>query len=224
MIAQAVPVPPLPWLWITQLTPVPAGNGSFSDTFVAVPVVLLVPGLVMATVKPIWLPALTVPMSALLATIMFGASTTMVALAFTLGALVDEAVAVFGYVPALAAVVTLEIWIELLAPLAMSPKLQPSTWVPTGPVIEQLPAPVYAGLMTQSTPDPAGSGSLRVTAVAVPGPALLTVTVKPIEVPVLTGVASASLVICSPGHCTVIDAVDCTVPVWLLAPTVAVFG
>jgi len=148
----------------------------------------------------------------------------MVALAFTLGALVDEAVAVFGYVPALAAVVTLEMWIGMLAPLAMSPKLQPSTWVPTGPVIEQDPGPVYAGLIIQSTPDPAGRGSFRVTAVAVPGPALLTVTVKPIDVPVLTGVASAVLVMCSPGHCTVVDAVEVNgLPFSLVTPTLAVF-
>jgi hypothetical protein len=92
VIEQAVPV----WLAIDQLTPVPAGSESASVTDVAVPVVALVPGLVTVIEKPIGLPALTVALSAVLRTCMFGASTTMVALAFTLGALVDEAVAVLG--------------------------------------------------------------------------------------------------------------------------------
>jgi hypothetical protein len=112
----------------------------------------------------------------------------------------------------------------LLADAAMLPKLHTSVWVGGLPVIEQLPAPAYAGLMVQLTPEPAGSGSLSVTAVAVPGPLLLTVTVKPMVVPVLTGVASAVLVMARPGHCTVVDASEWTVPTWLVAPTVAVFG
>src|SRR5438552_1967404 len=75
----------------------------------------------------------------------------------------------------------------------MSPMLQARTWVPTGPVIEQAEA-VWVS-MVQSTPVRAGSGSLTVTAVAVPGPPLPTSTVKPTEVPAVTGVASAVLVI-----------------------------
>src|SRR6516165_3732155 len=44
-------------------------------------------------------------------------------------------------------------------------------------------------------PEPAGNGSLTVTPLAVPVPAFLTVTVKPIGSPAFTGDASAVLVI-----------------------------
>src|SRR5579864_6202457 len=72
----------------------------------------------------------------------------------------------------------------------------------------------------QLMPEPVGSGSLMVTPLAVPGPPLLTVTVKPMSVPVLTGVLSAVLVMPSDGHCTVVDACAMRVPFSL--PTVAV--
>src|SRR5579859_3343964 len=91
-------------------TPAPLGSGSFTDTFVAVPVSALVPGLVMVTVKPMSAPALTTALSAALATWTSGGSTTIVALACLLGALVADTVAVFGYVPALVASVWLVTW------------------------------------------------------------------------------------------------------------------
>ena len=51
-----------------------------------------------------------------------------------------------------------------------------------------------AGLIDQLTPAPVGSGSLRVTPVAVPAPVLDTVMVKPIGSPAFTLVASAVFV------------------------------
>src|SRR5437870_13628815 len=74
----------------------------------------------------------------------------------------------------------------------MSPIAQDSVWAPTAPVIEH--ADAVWDSMVQVTPASAGSGSLRVTPVAVPGPELPTLTVKPTEVPAVTGVASAVLV------------------------------
>src|SRR5438552_4583853 len=88
-----------------------------------------------------------------------------------------------------------------LSPGAMSPRLQDSTWLPADPLMLQEPA---AGCrsMDQSTPLPAGSGSLRVTARAMPVSAaslLDTVIVKPTGSPVLTGLASAVLTTLSSG-------------------------
>src|SRR2546427_364886 len=48
--------------------------------------------------------------------------------------------------------------------------------------------------MLQLSPVPVGSGSVRVTAVAVPRPALVAVMVKPILLPELTDAASGVLV------------------------------
>src|SRR5262249_22973717 len=108
----------------------------------------------------------------------------------------------------------------------MSPKLQASVWLGAAPVMLQVPGPPNAGLMDQFTPVPPGSGSDRVTALAVPVPGAAefdTVTVNPIGSPALTGVASAVLVIDRFGHCTVVDADACTCG-WFDALTVAVFG
>src|SRR5438128_573037 len=62
------------------------------------------------------------------------------------------------------------------------------------PLIEQVPGPVYAGLIDQLRPVPVGSGSEMVTPVAFPGPALLTVMVKTMVLPELTEGASGVLV------------------------------
>src|SRR5438094_170937 len=75
----------------------------------------------------------------------------------------------------------------------MSPIVQASVWAPTDPVIEQAEA-VWDAIV-QVMPDSDGRGSLTVTAVAVPGPPLDTVMVKPTGLPAVTGVASAVLVI-----------------------------
>src|SRR3954447_13137177 len=112
--------------------------------------------------------------------------------------LLAVAVAVFSYVPALAAVVALAMCTETEAPGARSPNEHVSACVGTTPVIEHVPGPAYAGLIDQLTPLPAGSGSFNITAFAVPVPAtpeFFTVTAKPIGSPVLTGVASATFVI-----------------------------
>src|SRR5207302_9477808 len=114
-------------------------------------------------------------------------STSMIALAGTGGWLSAPAVAVLSYVPPLAAVVALMMWTECDAPGAMSPNAQFSVWLGAEPVMEQVPAPAYAGSIDQLTPSPAGSGSDNVTAVAVPvpsAPEFETVTVNPIESPV----------------------------------------
>src|SRR5215467_4285126 len=88
----------------------------------------------------------------------------------------------------------------------MSPSAQLNNWFPTGPLMLQ---PAGAVSIDQSTPSPAGSGSLTVTPSAVPVPGAFefdTVTVKPIGCVVFTGVASAVLAIESAGHCTVVEA------------------
>src|SRR5437899_2371868 len=103
----------------------------------------------------------------------------------------------------------------------MSPMLQARTWEPTDPVIEQAEA-VWVSML-QSTPVRAGSGSLTVTAAAVPGPPLATVTVKPTEVPALTGVASAVLVMARLGPLTTMVAKSWTNPP-LVDDAVAVFS
>src|SRR5262245_66202829 len=91
----------------------------------------------------------------------------------------------------------------------MSPKLQSSVWLGAAPVMLQVPGPAYAGLIDQLTPVPPGSGSDRVTALAVPVPWAAefdTVMVNPIGAPALTGGASGVLGIdrsdASPGSVT----------------------
>src|SRR5438552_765257 len=79
-----------------------------------------------------------------------------------------------------------------MAPGAMSPIAQDRTCDPTAPMIEHAEA-VWAS-RAHVTPVNAGSGSSTATAVAVPGPPLDTVIVKPTGEPAVTGVASAVLV------------------------------
>src|SRR5438477_642210 len=90
----------------------------------------------------------------------------------------------------------------------MSPSEHERVCDPAGPVIEQA-EPLWDA-MVHVIPVREGSGSFTVTAVAVPGPPLPTVTVKPTEVPAVTGVASAVLVIARPGPLTTIVAKSCT--------------
>src|SRR5947208_1602467 len=75
----------------------------------------------------------------------------------------------------------------------MSPIVQDRTCTPTAPVSEHAVAVWDA--MVQSTPVSAGSGSLRVTPVAMPGPPLDTVIVNPTASPAVTDEASAVLLI-----------------------------
>src|SRR2546428_11269057 len=97
---------------------------------------------------------------------------------------------------------------DRLAPGAISPRVQSSTWLPTAPLMAQLPC---AGCVStdQSTPEPPGSGSCSDTERAVPAPSallLLTVMVKPIGLPTVTGDASGVLVTVSTGASTTIVA------------------
>jgi hypothetical protein len=140
-------------------------------------------------------------------------------------ALVADAVAVFGYVPALAAVVALVTCTDTDAPGARLPNAHVNVRGAV-PVMEHEPGPAYAGLIDQLTPLPPGNGSFSVTAVAVPVPAaaeFATRTVKPIAEPADTTAASAVLVIDSAGARTVVDADACTDETVLVADAVAVF-
>src|SRR4051794_31327614 len=101
----------------------------------------------------------------------------------------------------------------------MSLNEQPSVSVGGLPVIEQVPGPAYAGLIDQSIPVPPGSGSLSVTALAVPGPEFDTVIVKPIGLPALTVDESAVLLIARFGQLTVVDAFAFTLCAFVAAAT-----
>jgi hypothetical protein len=88
-------------------------------------------------------------------------------------------------------VVEAEMWIDVEVLGAMSPRVQ----------VVQLP--LHAR--------PVGTVSVNTTDLAVPGPPLLTVTVYPMVVPADTVAASATSVIVSDGHCTVMVALAFTV-------------
>src|SRR5437867_2686946 len=103
----------------------------------------------------------------------------------------------------------------------MSPSEHERVCEPAGPLREQAEAVWDA--MVQVTPAREGSGSLTVTAVAVPGPLLDTVMVKPTGLPAVTGVASAVLVIARPGPLTTMVAKACT-EAPLVDEAVAVLG
>src|SRR5438477_442598 len=103
----------------------------------------------------------------------------------------------------------------------MSPSEHERVCDPAGPVMEQA-EPLWDA-MVHVIPVREGSGSFTVTAVAVPGPPLPTVTVKPTVVPAVTGVASAVLVIARRGPLTTMVAKECTKPP-LVDDAVAVLG
>jgi hypothetical protein len=84
--------------------------------------------------------------------------------------LVAVNVAVLEYVAQLDVEVELVTCTEAVAPAAMLPRVHPKVWLPTDPVIEQLPGPVYAGLIVQLILLPPGRGSAKLTLVAVPAP------------------------------------------------------
>src|SRR6202165_2832848 len=85
-------------------------------------------------------------------------------------------------------------WTLKLMPLARGVGPQLKVCGGVGELIEHRPALVWLA-MDQVTPEPepAGSGSLTVTPLAVPVPGLLTRIVKPMVSPALTLVASAVL-------------------------------
>jgi hypothetical protein len=197
-----------------QLTPVPVGNGSLSVAAVAVPAPLLVT----ARVYPIEPPDGTVAAAAVLVSPSAGHCTVVVADACTELALLALTLAVLAYAAQLDADVPLVTCTVTVAPDVRFPNAQLN--VPLA--IEHEPGPLYAGLMLQLTPVPAGNGSVSVAAVAVPAPLFVTVRVYPIEPPAGTVAAVAVFVSPSEGHCTVVVADACT-ELALLALNVAVF-
>jgi hypothetical protein len=96
--------------------------------------------------------------------------TVVVALASFELMLVADAVAVFEYAAQLEAEVALVTCTSATPPPVRSPKLQANVWLPTAPVIAQVPSPAYVGLMLQLIPVPLGSGSFRAAAVTAPVP------------------------------------------------------
>src|SRR5215469_14797042 len=216
-------------LSMLQLTPVPAGSRSLK----VVPVEAPGPPLAKVTVKPIWLPALTVALSAVLVSVRLGHWTVVVAMAGSGGVtLLESAVAVLVYSAQLSLVVELITCTVMVAPEAKVkvpvvagsvPQL--SVWgavglsmahlIPVGTVVNELS-------MLQLTPVPAGSRSLKVVPVEAPGPALAKVTVKPIWLPALTVALSAVLVSVRLGHWTVVVAMAGSGGVTLLESAVAV--
>src|SRR5262245_8949380 len=108
----------------------------------------------------------------------------------------------------LARTVALVTWTDAEAFGASVPKLQFSSWFGAVPAMEQA---AFAGSIDQLMPLPPGSTSVIVTPLALPAPMFVTVIVKPIGSPAFTEGASAVFVMCSAGHCTVVDADAATV-------------
>jgi hypothetical protein len=135
-----------------------------------------------------------------------GQSTVVVAVEVTVAWLVALADAVFGYALQLAVVVGLLTLTVASVPLAISPKLQPST---PAVIVHGLPA--GCELIDHTMPLPVGRGSLSVTPVAVPGPLLLTLIEKLIGEPAVTVAAPAVFKTVRLGQLTVVDAVDVNV-------------
>src|SRR5581483_4826352 len=77
--------------------------------------------------------------------------------------------------------------------------------------------------MVHAMPVPVGRTSVRITALAVPGPALLTVMPNPMGVPALTLAASAVFTMERSGQSTVVLALALTSPA-LVAVRLAVLG
>src|SRR5260370_69411 len=148
-----------------QLRSPPAGSGSFTTTFAAVPGPLLVTTMS----KPMLVPALTGPAGfAVLVMVIFGHCTRTLAVEVPPPSLPEATVAVLLTVAQSALVVCEVRWIgPWWASPAMVAKVQFRTCAPADPVTKQ---PVKAGLSDQFRSPPAGSGSLRGTFVAVPAP------------------------------------------------------
>src|ERR1700733_8428277 len=77
---------------------------------------------------------------------------------------------------------------------ATFPNEQLNTWLPTAPLIAQVPGPPYAGLIFQLIPAPAGNGSFSVALFAVAADPFEIAIVNPIGFPAVTVAASGVLV------------------------------
>src|SRR5438093_1571932 len=155
---------------IDQVRPALAGNVSLTATPVAVPVPAALP-LDTVITKPIEVPALTVPASAVLVILRTGHWTVMLIGPSELfdwvppPSLVAEAEALLATGPQVSAVVGEVMWTCLLAPATRSPKLQASL-----PLLIVQPLSEPAALIDQLRPVLVGSVSLTVTPFAVPAP------------------------------------------------------
>ena len=153
---------------MVQPTPVPDGNESLRLAEMAAPEPLLLA----ASVYPIEEPAATVAASAVCvrfsAGVRSGHSTVAVADACIELLLPALSVAVLAYDAQLDVEVVLVTCTDAVLPDARFPRLQLNSW----PFSEQVPGPLYAGLMLQVMPVPVGNVSLKVAEVAVPAPVL----------------------------------------------------
>jgi hypothetical protein len=111
--------------------------------------------------------------SAVFVRVRLGHCTVVVADACTVALLLALRLAVFVYPVQFDVEVALVTCTVAVAFDARVPKLHVSVWL----AMEQVPGPLYAGLILQLTPVPAGSGSLSVAEVAAPVPALPTTSV-----------------------------------------------
>src|SRR5215469_4691231 len=177
----AAAVPP----FTVQLVPGLVGNVSFKTTPCARPV----PVFVTVSVKPMLLPAPTVPASGVLWIVICAGWQTILASLVPPLSLVEVAVAVLSYtVHSLADVIAVICTLKL-APAARSVGPQLSIWLGLEPVTEHRPALDWVSIaQVTPVPEPAGNGSETATPCPSPAPVFVTVTVNPIGSPALTGV------------------------------------
>ena len=154
------------------------------------------PSLDTVIVNPMSSPAETVPSSAVLSIFRSGHSTVVESLALSVGWLLDVALATFGYSAHDAAVVS-ETMCTLIR--AAGGEVDRRAVQRRRLAIEQIAGPLS---IDQSMPAPMGSGSLSTTPLAVPGPALETVIVKPIGSPAEPCRVVGLLVSATSGHWT----------------------
>ena len=184
-----------------QVIPVPVGRTSDKVTLWAVPG----PAFETEMVNPMGSPALTAAASAIFVIWRVGHCTVIAADACTAALLLACAVAVLSYVAQLAADVPEVTWTLAEAPAPRSPNEQVS-------VPDPMEHPTTEGETDQVIPGPEGSGSDKVTLVAVPVPLLVTRIVKPIGSPAETVVASAVLLMARFGHLTWMEAEALALP------------
>ena len=174
-----------------QLPETGPGSGSLRVTALAVPG----PALETVTSKTTFSPALIVWASGVLSTVRLGFWQLMLASSVSVGALVDFAVAVLSRVVQLSKSVGAVTVTVFDSPAARSPKSQSRVF----PTIGLAQSPASGPETTQAPETPLGSGSLRVTPVAVPVPVLETVMLNTAFSPALIVPETAVLIAPSPG-------------------------
>src|SRR5579872_6862418 len=180
----------------------PAGSGSLTVTFVAVPA----PVLLTVMSKPTSVPALTGPTGFAVLVIVTMAQFTVVVTSadWTRLLLSADTEALLLTAPQLAPVVCEITWMVTVCPGAMVLKVQVSTW---GFATEiEHPEGVFAGVSDQLSPALFGRVSVTTALRAMPAVlGLATVITKPTWLPAFTEVASAVLVMVSAGGVTAPD-------------------